>query len=225
LAEHWGVEMNEAVPSFLPAILVVMSLSLLPFMAVMATAYTKISIVLMLVRNAMGVQQAPSGLVINSIALTMTVFIMVPIGNAILIEVQAETLEAQDWQAMVRLYEIVSTEFVGYLKKFTAPRELEFFTNAAMQIWPESLHPHIHEDNIFLLLPAHVTSEITRAFQIAFMLFLPFVVVDMVVSNVLLAMGAMMVPPMLVSLPIKILLFVAADGWARLLHGLILSYA
>lgn len=75
------------------------------------------------------------------------------------------------------------------------------------------------------MLPAHVTSELTRAFQIAFLIFLPFVIVDMVVSNILLAMGAMMVPPMLVSLPIKILLFVATDGWALLLHNLVLSYA
>jgi type III secretion protein R len=217
--------MAEDLPSFVPTVLAVMMLTFLPFLAVMATSFTKISIVLMLLRNAMGVQQAPSGLVLNSIALTLTIFILVPVGDQIMREIQAESLIMDDWDSVLTVFNIVSDAFSGYITKFTDPKELEFFVDAAMKIWPESLHPHIHTENIFLLLPAHVTSEITRAFQIAFMLFLPFVVVDMVVSNVLLAMGAMMVPPMLISLPIKILLFVSVDGWARLLHSLILSYA
>ena len=97
--------------------------------------------------------------------------------------------------------------------------------DAALQIWPADMYSSISEDNIFLIIPAHMSSEISRALQIGFLIFLPFVVIDMVVSNVLLSMGAMMVPPMLVSLPIKILLFVATDGWSRLLHGLLTSYA
>lgn len=217
--------MTEELPSFLPSVIAVMLLSFLPFMAVMASSFTKIAIVLMLVRNAMGVQQAPSGLVINSIALTLTAFIMAPVGESILTQLQAQDVQLTDWDSAMQTYDIVTTSFVGHLTKFTSPKELSFFLDAAREIWPESMHEHIHAENVFLILPAHVTSEITRAFQIAFLLFLPFVVVDMVVSNILLAMGAMMVPPMLISLPIKILLFVAADGWARLLHGLILSYA
>ncbi len=212
-------------PAFIPTVLTVMMLSFLPFMAVMATSFTKISIVLMLLRNAMGVQQAPSGLVINSIALTLTIFILVPVGDRILTEIQNSGLAVNEWNGVEDLFDIISGAFADYVTKFTDPSELEFFMDAAQSIWPDNLHGHIHEGNIFLLLPAHVTSEITRAFEIAFMLFLPFVIIDMVVSNVLLAMGAMMVPPMLISLPIKILLFVAVDGWARLLHSLILSYA
>lgn len=217
--------MADDLPAFLPTIIAVMSLSFLPFMAVMASSFTKIAIVLMLVRNAMGVQQAPSGMVLNSIALTLTAFIMVPIGEQILSQLELEGVGLTDWDSARRTYEIVSSSFVDHLARFADDDELAFFQDAARELWPESMHMHIHSENIFLLLPAHVTSEITRAFQIAFLLFLPFVVVDMVVSNILLAMGAMMVPPMLVSLPIKILLFVAADGWSRLLHSLILSYA
>lgn len=215
----------ENLPAFIPTILAVMSLTLLPFLAVMGTAYTKISIVLMLLRNAMGVQQAPSGLVLNSLALTLTAFIMVPIGDAIITQLREENLTLRDWETTARVYEIVSTNIVGYLTRFTTERELTFFMNAARELWPETMHHHIHDQNFFLLLPAHVTSEITKAFQIAFLLFLPFVIIDMVVSNILLAMGAMMVPPMLVSLPLKILLFVAVDGWARLLQALVMSYA
>ncbi|MEL6219380.1 MAG: type III secretion system export apparatus subunit SctR [Pseudomonadota bacterium] len=216
---------TEDIPALLPSIFVVMGLSLLPFLAVMATSFTKITIVLMMLRNAMGVQQAPSGLVINSIALTLTIFIMAPIGNEILGQLESENIRMTDWESTERVFTIVSTAFVDYLSRFTNEAEMAFFMDAARQIWPENMHKHVHEENIFLMLPAHVTSEITRAFQIAFLLFLPFVIIDMVVSNVLLAMGAMMVPPMLVSLPIKILLFIAVDGWGRLLHGLVLSYA
>ncbi|MEO0624498.1 MAG: type III secretion system export apparatus subunit SctR [Pseudomonadota bacterium] len=216
---------TEDIPALLPSIFVVMGLSLLPFLAVMATSFTKITIVLMMLRNAMGVQQAPSGLVINSIALTLTIFIMAPIGNEIMGQLESENIRMTDWESTERVFTIVSTAFVDYLSRFTNEAEMAFFMDAARQIWPENMHKHVHEENIFLMLPAHVTSEITRAFQIAFLLFLPFVIIDMVVSNVLLAMGAMMVPPMLVSLPIKILLFIAVDGWGRLLHGLVLSYA
>lgn len=217
--------MTQEVPAFISTILAVMMLSMLPFLAVMATAFTKISIVLMLLRNALGVQQAPSGLVLNAIALTLTIFILVPVGDQVLRGIQSEAPDLSTWDGALQTYNIITTAFTEYIVKFTSEKELAFFIDAAKMIWPESLHEYAHEKNFFLLLPAHVTSEITRAFQIAFMLFLPFVVIDMVVSNILLAMGAMMVPPMLLSLPIKILLFVAVDGWARLLHSLILSYA
>lgn len=217
--------MTEEVPAFISTVLAVMMLSFIPFLAVMATAFTKISIVLMLLRNALGVQQAPSGIVLNSIALTLTVFILVPVGDEIFRGIQEDRPNINSWDGAMQAYELITGSFSEYVKKFTSEKELAFFMDAAKMIWPESLHEHVHEDNFFLLLPAHVTSEITRAFQIAFLLFLPFVVIDMVVSNILLAMGAMMVPPMLISLPIKILLFVAVDGWARLLHSLIMSYA
>ncbi len=216
--------MEQEVPAFISSILAVMMLSFIPFIAVMATAFTKISIVLMLLRNALGVQQAPSGIVLNSIALTLTIFILVPVGDQILREIQASDSDVSTWDGTMQIYQIVTGAFTTYIKRFTDPGELAFFVDAAHQIWPESLHQYANEQNFFLLLPAHVTSEITRAFEIGFLLFLPFVVIDMVVSNILLAMGAQMVPPMLISLPIKILLFVAVDGWARLLHSLILSY-
>ena len=217
--------MVEDFPAIIPTIIAIMAFSLIPFLAVMGTAFTKISIVLMLVRNAIGVQQAPSGLVINSIALTLTIFVMVPIADTIITEVQRQNLGFSGWDNVSRLFSVVSEAFTGYLKEFASPREVKFFMDAAEKMWPERLHGHVTDDNLFILLPAHVTSELTRAFQIAFLIFLPFVIVDMVVSNILLAMGAMMVPPMLVSLPIKLLLFVAADGWALLLHNLVLSYA
>ncbi|MFK4064103.1 type III secretion system export apparatus subunit SctR [Brucella anthropi] len=217
--------MDQTFPPVLPIVIAVMSLGLLPFAVVMGTAFTKISIVLMLLRNAIGVQQAPSGIVINSIALSLTLFIMVPVGEEILSSFQEAKYGLNDWDSAVSFFHIVSKSFEGYLTRVTSERELSFFLDAAMKIWPPSLHDYVNRANLFILLPAHVTSEITKAFEISFLIFLPFVIVDLVVSNVLLAMGAMMVPPMLISLPIKILFFVAIDGWAILLHNLLLSYA
>ncbi|WP_298966491.1 type III secretion system export apparatus subunit SctR [uncultured Roseibium sp.] len=211
-------------PAVYPSFLAIMALSLLPFFVVMGTAYTKISIVLMLLRNALGVQQAPSGLVLNSIAMTLTVFIMVPVGDAILTEVRDRNLSMNSLEDAMSAFEVVTLNMKVYLTKHSTDQDLKFFMEAAKAMWPENLSRHIVADNLFLLLPAHVVSEISRAFQIAFLLFLPFVVIDMVVSNILLALGAMMVPPMMISLPIKLLLFVAVDGWSRLLHALILSY-
>lgn len=211
-------------PAVIPTFLGILSLSLLPFIVVMATSFTKISIVLMLLRNALGVQQAPSGLVINSIALTLTIFIMVPVGDNILQQLQVARSDLGNWENTFDVFKIVADGLADHLRKFTTDREIAFFMDVAKKIWPENMHLHIRQDNIFLLLPAHVASELTRAFEIAFLLFLPFLAIDMIVSNILLAMGAMMVPPMLISLPIKLLLFIAADGWTRLLHGLVLSY-
>ena len=174
--------MSEDLPAIIPTTIAIMGLTFLPFLVVMGTAFTKFSIVLMLLRNALGVQQAPSGMVINSIALTLTAFIMVPVGDSILRELQQQNVTLSDWNSAVRVFDLMSRNMSGYLSRFANERELEFFMDAARAIWPETMHGYITADNIFLLLPAHVTSEITRAFEIAFLLFLPFVVVDMIVS-------------------------------------------
>ena len=142
--------MVEDLPAFLPTILSVVSLSLLPFLVVMGTAFTKISIVLLLLRNAMGVQQAPSGLIINALALTLTIFIMYPVGNAILVEIRAQELTLQDWDSSVQIYEVISGTFVDHLNRHTTERELDFIMSAAMRLWPEELHGQIHGENIFL---------------------------------------------------------------------------
>jgi len=212
------------IPAIFPTFITVMSLSLIPFLVVMGTAFAKISIVLMLLRNALGTAQAPSGLILNSIAISLTAFIMVPVVDDIIRTIRDNNLNLSDWDNAIELYGTVAERMGLYLKKHATDQELAFFMDAAHAIWPEQLHRYIHQDNIFLLLPAHAISEITRAFEIAFLLFIPFLVIDMVVSNILLAMGAMMVPPNLVALPMKILLFVASDGWSKLLHALILSY-
>lgn len=217
--------MFEAPPGIFPVIFTLASLSMLPFLAVMVTAYTKISIVLFLLRSALGVQQAPSGIILNSVAVAMTIFISAPLFYSISTELTAYKDPISDLKSTMEVAKIIADNISAHLERFSFEEERMFFIDAARKLWPSELHRYATEDNLVILVPSHVVSELTRAFEIGFMLFLPFLIIDLVVSNILLAMGAMMVPPMLISLPIKILLFVAVDGWTRLLHGLILSYA
>jgi len=111
-----------------------------------------------------------------------------------------------------------------FLLKHSSPDERAFFTETARELWADEHHDQISEDNLFILLPSFMVGELTIAFEIGFLLYLPFVVIDLVVSNILLAMGMMMLSPTTISLPFKLLLFVFLDGWSRLVHGLVLSY-
>ena len=96
---------------------------------------------------------------------------------------------------------------------------------AASKLWSEDARATVRSDDLSILIPAFVVSELTRAFEIGFLVFLPFIIIDLVVSNILIALGAIMVSPLTISLPIKLFLFVVIDGWTRLIHGLVLSYA
>jgi type III secretion protein R len=111
------------------------------------------------------------------------------------------------------------------LMRFAQPQERQFFLAATQRVWPQEARADLKDDDMVILLPAFVSSELTRAFEIGFLLYLPFLVIDLVVSNILMAMGMIMVSPTLISVPLKLFLFVAINGWSRLMHGLILSYS
>ena len=119
---------------------------------------------------------------------------------------------------------ITSKPFMAFLKKNTRSNEVNFFVNTAKVIWPEKYSKTVVENDLLILLPAFAVSEITKAFAIGFLIYLPFIVIDLVISNVLLTLGMMMVSPSTISLPFKLLLFVMIDGWSRLMHGLVLTY-
>ena len=99
-----------------------------------------------------------------------------------------------------------------------------FFLNSTQRLWPEEARRDVSSDDLLILVPAFTVSELTKAFEIGFLLYLPFIAIDLIVSNILLAMGMMMVSPLTISLPFKLFLFVVVDGWTRLIHGLVLSY-
>ena len=199
-------------------ILAVTLLSLLPAIVLTTTSFTKILVVLSLTRNALGLQQTPPNQVLAGLALFLSLFIMSPVlsqvnSDGIQPYMDGSKTSAQAW-----------TDGVQPLKDFmldnTDDSELELLTNVAKRDLPKDRK----DVGLDTLVPAFVLSELKDAFIIGFIVFLPFLVIDIVVSGALMALGMMMMPPVMVSLPFKLLLFVLVDGWGLLIKSLIASY-
>ncbi|MEW4486718.1 type III secretion system export apparatus subunit SctR [Thalassoglobus sp. JC818] len=205
-------------------ILVFSALAVLPFVALMVTSYVKIVIVLSLIRNALGIQQNPPNLVLNGLSIILSLYVMSPVTTVMFDALNSRTIDIKDKDGLMETLEQAQTPLKEFLKKHASAREQKFFHQTAFKLWPEEQAKSLETDSLMVLVPAFTVSELTSAFQIGFLLYLPFIAVDLIVSNILLAMGMMMVSPMTISLPLKLLLFVTADGWTRLIHGLILTY-
>ena len=210
--------------SFTPssALLTVVLLALAPFAAVMLTSFTKIVVVLSLLRNALGVQQVPPNLVLNGLAMILTIYVMFPVGSDvtdIVVEADIDIASSEDLLAVVDVAKEPVREF---LLAHSDELERSFF-DATLEVM--DAEREVGPADFVVLVPAFTVSELTEAFQIGFLIYLPFIVIDLVVSNILMALGMVMLSPTLVSLPFKLLLFVAVEGWAKLAHGLVLSYA
>ena len=220
-------------PDFIFIAALLITFALVPFMAVLVTSYTKIVIVLGLLRMAIGTQQTPPNLVINGIAIVMSLFIMAPIALKAqeAIEKQISTKSPQGekpsptFQDFLKARDAVLPPLREFLKKNTRERELQFFMKTASTLWPPEVANKATPDDLLILIPAFTISELSEAFMIGFVIYLVFVVVDLVVATVLLSMGMAMISPTTISIPFKLLLFVALDGWSRLLQGLVISYA
>ncbi len=200
-------------------------LGLAPFLLMMTTSYVKIIVVTSLIRNALGVQQIPPAMVMNGLAMVLSIFIMSPvIKQSYDIAVNLPFQENAGITEMVIMAEPASIPLKIFLEKNTDPQILQAFMSTAKRVWPQSDQESITEDNLLILIPAFTISELTSAFQIGFLLYLPFIAIDLIISNILLAMGMMMVSPMTISLPFKLLLFVTLDGWLKISQGLLLGY-
>lgn len=198
---------------------------LVPFIAVVATSFIKISVVLLLVRNALGVQQIPPNMVLNALAVIISGYIMAPVFVETFDILAAGTFSFDSVAGVRETFNAAKDPLVGWLKYHSDPRETAFFVEAAAEIWPETLAQAVSEDNLAIMLPAFTVSQLREAFEIGFLLYLPFIAIDLIVSNILLALGMMMVSPLTISLPFKLFLFVMVDGWSRLILGLISTYA
>ncbi len=200
------------------------ALALLPMMLIICTSFLKITMVLQLTRNAMGVQQVPPTMALNGIALAATLFIMAPVFSDMTDRLKAIPV---DFSSMERL-EYTTANGIEPLKTFmrknTDPDIVIHLQENAQRMWPKRMADSVTPENMLLIIPAFVLSELQNGFKIGFLIFIPFIVVDLIVSNILLALGMQMVSPMTVSLPLKILLFVLISGWTRLLDGLFYSY-
>ncbi|MDF1584189.1 MAG: flagellar type III secretion system pore protein FliP [Methyloprofundus sp.] len=193
-------------------------MTLLPSILLTMTSFTRIMIVLGLLRQALGTAQAPSNQVLLGLSLFLTVFIMMPVFDKVNTEAVQPYLEEKI--DAVTAIEKASGPFRTFMLKQTREADLELFMRIANR--DDIASPE--EVPFSLLLPAYVTSELKTAFQIGFLIFLPFLVIDLVVASVLMSMGMMMLSPMIISLPFKLMLFVLADGWALVLEMLAASF-
>ncbi|WP_282065158.1 flagellar type III secretion system pore protein FliP [Vibrio rotiferianus] len=193
-------------------------LGFLPAMVILMTSFTRIVVVMSILRQAMGLQQTPSNQVIIGIALFLTFFVMSPVLN----EVNETAIQPYlNEQVTAReAFDAAQQPMKAFMLKQTRVKDLETFVNMS---GAEVTNPE--DVSMAVLIPAFITSELKTAFQIGFMLFLPFLIIDLVVASVLMAMGMMMLSPMIVSLPFKLMLFVLVDGWNLILSTLAGSFA
>ena len=222
-------------------IVLLVGLSLLPFVAMIATSYLKIVVVMSLIRNALGIQSIPPNMVLNALAVILTFYIMAPTVKeswSAVVESQKAMAAGQSGAGVVqsgsqaRTLDLSTLDlgkaaepFRKFLSEHTAPRERMFFIKTAETLWGKDGEPAVVDpESYWILLPSFCVSELTKAFQIGFLVYLPFIAIDIIVSNILLAMGMMMVSPVTISLPFKLLLFVMVNGWTLLIQGLIRGY-
>ncbi|TVR08118.1 MAG: EscR/YscR/HrcR family type III secretion system export apparatus protein [Salinarimonadaceae bacterium] len=216
-----------AIPSYFSLLIFSAIIAVIPFLVVAATSFAKISIVLFLVRNALGIQQTPPGVLINTVAIVLTMFIMAPVLREIYAILTDPGQSYETIQDLEEVFELSVAPLKAFLEMHSRPEAKEFFVDTTTQLWAANgSTPGITAtpDDLAILLPAFLVSELTRAFEIGFLLYLPFLVIDFVVSVIIVAMGMSMLSPTVISTPLKLLLFVFIDGWSRLLQGLVLSY-
>jgi type III secretion protein R len=207
--------------------LILLAMSIVPFVAIVVTSYTKIVVVLGLLRNALGVQQVPPNMVLNGIALIVSAYVMAPIGYESADALKGKPQLGLGAGSVPQLFGYVDAAkepFRRFLTKHAHEREKAFFVKSAQSMWPKAQADQLQRDDLIVLAPAFALTELTEAFKIGFVLYLVFVVIDLVIANVLLAMGLSQVQPNNIAIPFKLLLFVMLDGWSLLIHGLILTY-
>jgi flagellar biosynthesis protein FliP len=193
-------------------------LSLAPAFFIMVTSFTRVVIVLSFLRQALGTQSVPPNQVLISLALFITVFVMAPVGEAVYSQALQPLLAEQisHEEAWTRGIQPIRT----FMLKQVRDKDLELFIDLSKRPKPET----VDQVPIHVVIPAYILSELRVAFQIGFLIYIPFLIVDMVVASVLMSMGMMMLPPTMISLPFKLILFVLADGWNLVVGSLVKSF-
>lgn len=217
--------MPEISSNILSILFVVTLLGFVPFLAVAVTAFAKISVVLLIVRNALGIQQTPPNMVIYGIAIVLTVFVSAPIAAELQAIVSAPGVQYETLDDWFGLMEKGAEPVRAFMLQHARLEDRAFFLNATEGVWGPELAANVDDEALPVLIPAFLVSELTRAFEIGFLLYLPFLAIDLIVSAVLMSLGMMMVSPIMIAIPFKLFLFVAVDGWSRLVQGLVLSYS
>lgn len=200
------------------------ALSLIPFLLIVCTAFLKIAMTLLITRNAIGVQQVPPNMALYGIALAATMFVMAPVAHEIQQRVQAHPLELGNTEKLQASARTVIEPLQRFMTRNTDPDVITHLLDNTQRMWPKEMADQASKDDLLLAIPAFVLSELQAGFEIGFLIYIPFIVIDLIVSNLLLALGMQMVSPMTLSLPLKLLLFVLVSGWSRLLDSLFYSY-
>jgi type III secretion protein R len=219
-----------------PAIIVKMAalaiLALLPFIIMLMTSFLKIVIVFSLLRNAIGVQQSPPNQALNGMALLMSIYVMFPTGVAMYDAAKTvvknsppqELFSSDSAFYVINVIDQAKDPLKDFLKRNTSTKTTRYFYQLAYRKFPENYRTQLTMDDFVILVPAYVTSQIKSAFEVGVLIYLPFFVIDLVTSNILLAMGMMMLSPLTIALPLKLLLIVMIDGWTLIVQGLVLSF-
>lgn len=220
-------------PSLITQAMLLSLLSLLPFIIMILTSFLKIVVVLSLLRTALGVQQAPPNQVINGVAFLLSLFIMYPTAlkmydagyAAVRMERAPESLTspgAPDY--IITVAKAASDPLKDFLKKNTNAKHEALFYRLAYRGLPEEYRSTLSPNDFLVLVPSYITGQLTDAFQIGVLIYIPFFVIDLVTSNILLAMGMMMLSPVTISMPLKLFLLVMLDGWTVLIEGLVKTF-
>ncbi len=196
------------------------ALALVPFAAMTITSFVKVSVVLSLVRSAIGTPQIPSDPVLAGIALSLTAFVMSPVAAEVVRGVEAGGADPSTVGGAIVAVGTAAGPVRAFLQRNTRADEIALF----VEISGRNGAPPAAPEDLSILVPAFITSELRQAFIAGFLIFVPFLVVDLIVSNILMSMGMVMVSPATVALPFKVMLFVLVDGWPLLMKGLALSY-
>ncbi len=232
----WAQEGILDASSPLTMIAVLAALALLPFLLIMVTSFVKVAVVLSILRTAIGAQQVPPNQVITGLAIILTIYIMAPIGldTYDALRPHIDDIEAQEVDISLTYLESIADEAVQPLHRFLMthadPDDRAMLHQLALEMHhhdqpdPDPDDPLFSDESFLVLVPAFVVTELRLAFIIGFILFVPFIVIDLVVANILLSLGMHMLSPTTISLPFKLLLFVLVDGWYLVVQGLILSY-
>lgn len=216
------MDLTQFTPS--SALITVIVVALAPFVGVMVTSFTKIIVVLSLLRNALGLQQVPPNVVLNGMALVLTVYVMLPVGLDMAERAKGVSNPAGSTAGLMSVADAAKEPLRDFLVKHSSPRERAFFLKTAQKNLSPERAAQLTERDFVVVIPAFTVGELSAAFQIGFLIFLPFLIIDLIIANILMAMGMMMLSPTTISLPFKLLLFVLVDGWALTMGSLANSF-
>lgn len=187
------------------------------------TAFIKLSVVFMIIRNAMGLQHVPSNAVLMVLAFFLSLFISLPTINESLSAIQDTNIELEGPESFLELWRIGIAPFQVFLDQNIDQVQSNFFTDIANDLWADS--NLVASPEMFVVqVPSFLVTELTEAFEIGFLLYLPFVAIDLAVTGILMALGMQMVQPNIIATPFKLLIFIMVDGWAKLVSGLVETY-